>query len=569
MLTRRLWTCQTRPGGYPAHLVSVDPLSAQVEESEDEEERDGAVSPATPLLGSADELGALLTRVHAVVMDARYPWCTAGGTTRAQFAALAADVAAHAAHLPAAAFVEVDLRAAPDVARRLGYPTCGPRTHVDVILDDQPADVPSYRVPAHGRGNATPTSAVVELLHPAVAVVPCDAGAGCYEAGAKAAAAAHHGVALLVTGDVDAHHTRLLTAFSVAAGRRGTLRVVVAQQPGEPLTVSLFKRDDADEPVAAGPAHVLDSATELAAFVDSRRVPLCPNYRWDLLEALAAPGLPALKLFGHDAADRQPQQAALRAALVEACRLLRGVVVCVVCSGAEHAFDMKQFGWGTDDLPAIGLAGDVQRLNATRWAWSASATDDGAALAEWVRAALAGSVDIAHVTEKESAILTAPAPAPGVRRLTWTSLQREVLNTSALAVLCLHSVHDETQTDPQRPYAVVLAQLSRLADALEKSTTGALLSRPIAAALRSDRNFFPPELFRMPPTPGDVALYVVRVADGRPSARALPPATQRSAAGILRQLQRHAEGLGAGVDWVAALALLEHAHTQDATKDEL
>jgi hypothetical protein len=569
LLTRSTWTHQTRHGGYPAHLISVDPLSAHVEASDDEEERDSAASPAIPLLGSAAELDALLTRVHAVVMDARYPWCTSGGTTRAQFAALAADVAAHAAqHLPVPAFVEVDLRAAPDVARRLGYPKCLPRTHVDVVLRDQPQDVPSYRVPAHSRTRDTPTAAVVELLHPAVTIVSCDTGPGCAEAAAKAVAAAHHGVALLVTGDVDAHHRRLLTAFAEAAGRRGTLRVIVSQNADVPHGVTLFKRDDADEPVAAATAHVLESAAALAAFVDSRRVPLCPDYRWDLLEALSRPGLPALKLFGHDADDRRPQQAALRAALVEACRLLRGVVVCVVYSGAakEHAFDVKQFGWDADDLPAIGLADDVQRLNATRWAWRSSATDDGAFLAEWVRAALAGRVDVAHVTEKESTISAAPAPAPGVRRLTWTSLQREVLHTSGLAVLCLHSVHDEVQTDPQRPFAVALAQLARLADALEQSTAG---TRPMVAVLRSDRNFFTPELFRMPPTPGDVALYTVRVADGRPKARAIPAATQRSAASILRQLQRQADGLGDGVDWPAALALLEYSPTQEAAKDEL
>ena len=549
-------------------MIGLDPLSARVEESDDEEERDSAASPAIPLLGCAAELDDLLTRVHAVVIDARYPWCTSGGTTRAQFAALAADVAAHAAqHVPAPAFVEVDLRAAPDVARRLGYPKCGPRTHVDVVLRDQPLDVPSYRVPAHSRGRDTPTGAVVELLHPAMAFVACDSGPGCDEAGADAAAAAHHGVALLVTGDVDARHRQLLTAFAEAAGRRGTLRVVVSQSADAPPAVKLFKRDDADEPVAAGTAHVLDSEAALAAFVDSRRVPLCPDYRWDLLETLSRPELPALKLFGHD--DRRPQQAALRAALVEACKLLRGVVVCVVYSGAamEHAFDVKQFGWDADDLPAIGLADDVQRLNATRWAWRASATDGGAALAEWVRAALAGRVDVARVTEKESTISASPPPAPGVRRLTWTSLQREVLDMHALAVLCLHSVHDEVQTDPQRPYAVVLAQLARLADALERSTTGA--RSLIVALLRSDRNFFPPELFRMPPTPGDVALYTVRVADGRPVARAVPAATQRSAAGILRQLQRQADGLGDGIDWPAALALLEQSHTQDVTNDEL
>jgi hypothetical protein len=130
----------------------------------------------------------------------------------------------------------------------------------------------------------------------------------------------------------------------------------------------------------------------------------------------------------------------------------------------------------------------------------------------------------------------------------------------------LHSVHDEVQTDPQRPFAVALAQLARLADALEQSTTG---TRPMVAVLRSDRNFFTPELFRMPPTPGDVALYTVRVADGRPKARAIPAATQRSAASILRQLQRQADGLGDGVDWPAALALLEYSPTQDAAKDEL
>ena len=550
-------------------MISLDPLSAQVEESDDEEERDSAASPAIPLLGSATELDELLTRVHAVVMDARYPWCTSGGTTRAQFAALALDVAAHAAqHVPAPAFVEVDLRAAPDVARRLGYPKCGPRTHVDVVFRDQLQDVPSYRVPAHSRGRDTPTGAVIELLHPVVAFAACDTGPGCDEAGANAAAAAHHGVALLVTGDVDAQHRQLLTAFAEAAGRRGTLRVVVSQSPDAPPAVKLFKRDDADEPVAAGTAHVLDSAAALAAFVDTRRVPLCPDYRWDLLETLSRPGLPALKLFGQDADDRYHRQAALRAALVEACRQLRGEVVCVVYSGAakDHAFDLKQFGWDADDLPAIGLADDVQRLNATRWAWRASATDGGAALSEWVRVALAGRVDVARVTEKESTISAAPPPAPGVRRLTWTSLQREVLHTPALAVLCLHSVHDEVQTDPERPYAVLLAQLARLADALEQSTTGA---RPIVALLRSDRNFFPPELFRMPRTPGNVALYTIRVADGRPVARAIPAATQRSAAGILRQLQRQADGLGTGVDWPAALALLEHSPTQDATKDEL
>jgi CS domain len=573
----------TVPNSYPSSLLSVDPLSpgAKVEDDGDEEDNSKESRPIAELR-SAAELEALLATetVLAVVLDARYPWCRSGGTTRAQFAALAAEMAARPGWGEGGEvlFRKIDLRESPDLARALGYPPCEPRTHVDVVFREQPGGVPSYRVAMHSRGGVTPGVVLEELLRQPLTTLTCTEEHACLAAGAAAAAAQGAGrAALLVAGfSLHASQNNVLRAFAEAPGRRGTVRVLLAPEAPPPMSVRLFKGYDPDEPVAHGALQVLDSHEALTAFVDSRRVPVAAAYSWQLLSTLSAPGLPALKLFtgAQNNESGNTTTPALRDILVDACSQLRGVVVCAVYDATQHEFDVKQYGWDVhSDMPAIGLADDVQRLNAIRWAWSPNQGDDSAALVNWVRLALSGGVETAHPTERQSALDAAAAPpAPGVRRLAWTGLQREVLNaTTTLAVLCLHSVFDETGSDPERPYALALAQLARVAQALSQHGTTSPPSRLLVAVMRSDRNYFPPHLFAMPATPGSVALFVVRgPRDQEPlRVRALGTASQRNAGGMLRALQRLAGDSDTSVDWHAALAALEERPAMRLDKDEL
>jgi hypothetical protein len=107
--------------------------------------------------------------VRTQFVDARYSWCHLRGMARADYAAtaLAFDAAAAARGLRGrAAFVEADLLAARDVARRLDHPVCAHASAIHAMRSDEPAG--HLLVPFSHDVNKT-AHALAELLAPPVA----------------------------------------------------------------------------------------------------------------------------------------------------------------------------------------------------------------------------------------------------------------------------------------------------------------------------------------------------------------------------------------------------------------
>ena len=128
---------------------------------------------------------------------------------------------------------------------------------------------------------------------------------------------------------------------------------------------------------------------------------------------------------------------------------------------------MREFGLASADCPALGLQLSLPAYNSTRWALpgaplaAADAPSAGAVVA-WVRAALRGDAERAHVSERRAEAASTAEDADGLRRIVFSQLRTEALRPRAPAItlLELHASYF------QRNHARTVAALRRADAAL-------------------------------------------------------------------------------------------------------
>jgi len=550
-------------GHYPKELVSADALLPHLTVPEEVEER-GGLGAAPP--ASAAVLRSLLAKGTTALLDARYSWCHLGGFTHADFDALATAVGT------GPAFLQVDLREEPWLARLLGSPPCAPRTHAyaltppPLLAHDGWAGVSVYPIELRPSDGSSAAAAIRELMLPPVqqlSTAQCDAdGSDTAEwvalaqaAAVSAAASSVGGASLLVTGLLSASQHSSLVAAAESPALRPGVRVLTAAGCGAQPRLRLLKPADDDEPAAdadhpGAAAALLSDPLALIGWVALYRRPLAPLWTPQLRLTLERAALPTMKLFLRKetllvtkVGAKGDAAAAVADAFVSACAALRSRVACARYDSSTFNFELRYYGWMTDELPAVGLSMHHEAMNATRFAFFMPPNGAGNALRLWAMAALDGHLPPARLSERVDADAAASLPL-GVDRLSWRCLEALlqpaiVLVHSSFAEEAAHSAGDEAAVS----YGAVVATLGALADMLRVAPDCAAAVR--LGALRSDANYLPTEMY--PPTERG-ALFLVRPR----AANATSLSLRSTPARMLRALQRAAPDV---CDWEAVLVV--------------